>query len=372
MKPIIPILTLCLLASCTARREAVSVEPAEPYAVRYAQGYDVVKADSFTLVTLRNPWDTTQLLRRLVLVDRQLPLPASLPEGTLVRTPVANAVAYTTTQCGALDELGVISAVSGVCEPQYIAVEAIREGVASGKVANLGQSSLPDVEQIIRLHPDLIMTSPYPGGNYASVERLGIPLFECTDYMESTPLGRAEWIRLFGLLFGAEAKADSLFDATEARYLDLRRLTADVANRPTLLAEKKTGPAWYVAGGNSYMGNLYKDAGADYLWGDTPQTGSIPLSLEEVIDKAHAADVWLIKYNDSRPLTLADLEAENALYTRFDAFKNRRIYTCNSGVVPYFEEMPLHPDHVLSDLILILHPELLPGKEMRYFRLIGD
>ena len=219
---------------------------------------------------------------------------------------------------------------------------------------------------------ELVIVSPFQNSGYGPVEKLGIPIIEGADYMESLPLGRTEWIRFYGMLFGKEALADSIFRQTEKSYLDLKQLVTADMPRPTVISEKKFGASWFMPAGDSYIANMYADAGADYVFKELPGAGSTPLAFETVLDRAIHADMWLIKYNQSGDMTYGDLRAEYAPYENFDAFKNRRIYSCNTGLVPYYEEFPLHPDYLLKDLIWVFHPELLPGYSPRYYRKMQD
>lgn len=335
--------------------------------LRYAQGFTVHRFNDYTAVEIPDPWDSTRILQRYLLVDRARPVPAGLPKGTLVKVPARKVVVYTSVHAAILDQLGEIEHVAGVCEPRYMDTPAIQEGIAAGRIADLGEATAPDIEKMIELGAELIIASPFQHSSYGPVEKIGIPILEAADYMESLPLGRTEWIRLYGLLFGKEAKADSLFRATEQRYLDLKTLASGVARRPTILAEKKYGSSWFLPAGDSYMAHLYKDAGGDYLFSHLPGSGSTPFAFESVFDRAIHADLWFIKYNSASDLTYAELRTEYAPYARFDAFQARRIYGCNTGTVPYYEEFPLHPDRLLHDLIVVLHPELLPGDTTRYF-----
>ena len=149
---------------------------------------------------------------------------------------------------------------------------------------------------------------------------------------------------------------------------NLKELAKTVTNRPTVISEKKFGSSWYMPAGDSYVAHLYNDAGADYIFKDLPGAGSTPLAFETVLDKAIHANMWLIKYNQTNDMTYKDLRTEYTPYENFDAFKNRRIYTCNTGIVPYYEEFPIHPDYLLKDLVWVFHPELLPGYTPRYYR----
>ena len=339
----------------------------EAFRIEYARHYRVEHFRDYTLVDVLSPWDSLRLLRRYVLVDRERPLPVGLPEGNIVRTPLQRVVVYSAVHCGMLDELGVGDRIVGVCEPRYIDLDFIRDGVARGAIADLGEASSPDVEKVIDLAPDIIIASPFKNVGYGRIEKTAIPIMECVDYMEVTPLGRAEWMRFMALFFDRGQRADSLFRQTAAAYDSLCRMTDTVGVRPTVLSEKKYGSAWYVPGGRSYIANLYRDAGADYIWADDPSTGSVPLAFETVFEKGQGADFWLIKYNAPQELTYAELQTEYETYRHFDAFKNRNIFVCNTGKTPYYEEMPMHPDRVLGDLIEIFHPGTIPGYRLRYF-----
>ena len=357
-----------MLLSCTQQKEQKVDTASEPFEIRYARGFEVLRTKDYTQVVIRDPWDTTRYLQKYVLVPKSHSLPENLPQGTLIRTPLENVVAYASPHCGVLDELQRIRTVKGVCESRYIDIEYIRAGVKSGEIPDLGEASAPNVEQIIEISPEAIMTSPFQHVSYGRVAKTGIPLIECADYMETTPLGRAEWIRFHGLFHEKEVLADSLFSETEKRYNAIKSQAAATTTRPTMFAERKSGPGWFVPGGNSYMANFYKDAGAHYLWSDNKSAGSVSLSFEEVFDKAHEARFWLLKHNGSETLTYTMLKQDYRLYSEFDAYKNRNIFVCNSGKVPFYEEMPLHPDRLLADLVWIFHPEVMTDYSPRYFQ----
>lgn len=336
--------------------------------MRYARGITITRHADYTVVELRDPWNEGRMLQRYLLVPRSTDaLPEGMPEGTLVRTPLRRMVVYTSVHCALLDELGAAASIAGVCEARYVHVASVLRGLRDGSVADLGEATAPDVEGMIRIGADAILASPFQNAGYGPAEKIGLPIIECADYMEADPLGRAEWIRFLGLLTDREATADSLFRATEAAYLRVRALTDSVTQRPTLIVGKKYGAAWHVPNGESYMARLYRDAGADYVFRDLPGSGSTPLTFEAVIDRALHADLWLIQYNADTPMTYASLSAEYTPYARFDAFAHRHIYGCNTHNSHYYEEVPLHPDRLLAELIAIIHPELLPDHRFRYF-----
>ena len=368
MKYTLSLFIACLLVACSqAGRQQATEESLSSNTIRYAQGFTVHHFNDYTSVDVRDPWDSTRLLQRYLLVDREKPVPGNLPKGTVVQVPVQNIVVYTSVHAAVIDQLGETGRIIGVCEPRYMDTPSVQEGLKAGRIADMGEATAPNVELMIDKGAELVLVSPFQNSGYGPVEKLGIPIIEGADYMESLPLGRTEWIRFYGMLFGKEAKADSIFRATEKSYLDLKELVTADMPRPSVISEKKFGSSWFMPSGESYVANWYKDAGADYIFTDLPGAGSTPLAFETVLDRAIHADLWLIKYNQSKDMTYGDLRSEYTPYENFDAFKNRRIYACNTGVVPYYEEFPLHPDYLLKDLIWVFHPELLPDYTPRYY-----
>lgn len=359
---------LCFTLSCSVKQSSSEDQSFSSDTILYARGFTIQHFTDYTSVEVRDPWDSTRILQRYLLVDRGALMPGDLPKGTVVRTPVKNIVVYTSVHAAIIDQLGEADKVIGVCEPRYMDTPSIQEGLRVGKIADLGEATAPNIEKIIDIGAEIIIASPFQNAGYGPAEKLGIPIIEAADYMESLPLGRTEWIRFYGLLFGKEAMADSIFRETKGRYLELKELAKTVTNRPTVISEKKFGSSWYMPAGDSYVAHLYNDAGADYIFKDLPGAGSTPLAFETVLDKAIHADMWLIKYNQTNDMTYKDLRTEYTPYENFDAFKNRRIYTCNTGIVPYYEEFPIHPDYLLKDLVWVFHPELLPGYTPRYYR----
>lgn len=357
------------MVACTpSGKQTSSKEALSSDSIQYAQGFTVQRFDTYTMVEVRDPWDSPRLLQRYLLVDRTKSVPGGLPKGTIVKVPVKDIVIYTSVHAAIIDQLHETDKVIGVCEPRYMDTPAIQEGIQAGRIADLGEATSPNIEKMIEIGAELVIASPFQNSSYGPVEKIGIPIIEGADYMEAFPLGRTEWIRFYGLLFGKEEMADSIFKETEQAYLSLKDLTANIDNRPTVLSEKKFGSSWYVPSGDSYMAHLIEDAGADYMFKDLPGAGSTPLAFETVFDKAIHADIWLVKYNQSSEMTYKDLRSEYTPYENFDAFKKKRIYTCNTGAVPYYEEFPIHPEYLLKDLIWIFHPELVFGYSPRYFR----
>lgn len=373
MRYFIVLFFVSLVAACSQPGKQQSADKSHSAdTILYASGFTVQHFDEYTSVEVRDPWDSTRLLQRYLLVDRNQPVPAQLPKGTTIQVPIQKVVIYTSVHAAILDQLNETDKIIGVCEPQYMDIPAIQEGLKAGSIADLGEATAPNIEKIIDIGAEIIIVSPFQNSGYGQAEKLGIPIIEGADYMESLPLGRTEWIRFYGLLFNKEAIADSIFRSTEKEYLALMELTKSVTHRPTVIAEKKYGSSWYVPAGESYMANLFRDAGASYLFRDLPGAGSTPLAFETVLDKGIHSDLWLVKYNQTDEMTYNDLRTEYTPYENFDAFKNKQIFSCNTGLVPYYEEFPLHPDYLLKDLVWVFHPELLPDYIPRYYRKLKE
>ena len=359
---------LLVLCGCEQRHAAPGRQALAADTVRYARNLRIEYYDDYVSVRIRDPWDTLRQRQHYVLVDRNKPRPAHLPaDGTVIRVPVEKAVIYTSVHTAIAEELGALDRVAGVCEPQYITSPEVLRRIGEGHIADLGMSTSPNVEKIIDIGTEMIVASPFENSGYGSAEKLGIPIVEAADYMENHPLGRTEWVLFYGLLLGCREEAGEVFARTEQRYLELRDLAAGVAHRPTVLLERRYGNSWAVPSGGSYIGVMHADAGADYLFRNYPGAKSVHLTFESVYDRAGDADFWFLKYDTNAPMTYALLKQEYEPYANFRAWKEHRIFACNTITSTYYDDITLHPDRVLEDLIAVYHPELLPDHVQRYY-----
>ena len=310
------IFLLALLSSCGGKSKSSSVIEAEKaIPLRYAENLSLSATEDYTIARLRNPWDTTRILHTYVLVDKKKSLPADLPEGTLVRTPLSKAVVYSSVHCGLLNQIGALKSIGGVCDLKYIKLQEVQDGCRTGSIADVGNGMNPDIEKIIDLHPDAIMLSPFENsGGYGRVEKLNIPIIECADYMETSALGRAEWMRFYGLLFGKKTEADAMFASVERSYKDLQELVKPISFAPSVMCDLKTSSTWYTPGGNSTIARLYADAGANYIFREDTHSGSLPYPFEVIFEKGQQTDFWLIRYNQPIDKTYKELEKEFAPY----------------------------------------------------------
>lgn len=336
--------------------------------IRYAKGFTIERFDSFTQIVVRSPWDRTKTLETYILVDRNKPLPSNLPLGTVVKVPIKKVALCSAVHAGMWDLLGHANNINAVCEPEYMRFPIIQKALAEGTIIDLGMHTSINTEKLMAAAPDILVVSPFENSADDRFKNVGIVVVKDASYMESSPLGRSEWIKFEGAFAGERVKADQIFGDIEKRYLNLCKKVEGTKLRPTVFTEKKYGDSWYVSGGNSYIGQFLKDAGANYLWDNLDNTGSIPLAFENVYAKAVNAQFWLIKYNNPRTdLTYDELKAEYELYGNFKAFKNKNIFGMNSAKTPFYEQGTMEPDLVLADLVSIFHPEIMKEYKPRYY-----
>lgn len=370
--------------------------------MKYAQLLTIVKHGGeyaehdgkYAEVTIANPWKEGTLLHRYILVPKgeegnktvaRLAMQRSAGARCVtdtVRTPVENSAVFTSPHCQLLYELGCGQAIRGVCDLNYINIPDVKKRAASAgnhgfssAIADCGSSMASDIERIIALKPEAILVSPFENsGGYGKLDKLHIPLIEVADYMETSPLGRAEWMKFYGMLFEKsdaknskteissskagifQSKADSLFAKIEKEYLNLKAAAKKLPAGLSVLTERKTGSVWYVPGGQSTIGILLKDANARYIFSDDQHSGSLAMSPEQILAKAKNIDVWAFKYFGGKPLSRSQLLHEYAGYKSLAAFGSSRIYQVDTSREPYFEITSFHPEVLLREFILLSHP----------------
>lgn len=355
------------LFSCAGRTDADEVcIVGDTLDVRHASFLQITECEEYTVADIRNPWNDG-LMQRYLLVPRNAPVPHRLPHGTLLRTPLEKVLLFSTLHTELLAEIGCVDAIAGICDAEYITRPEVCEKLNSGSIADCGSSVNVNQERIVQLSPDAAWVLPFENGGYGVIEKLHLPLVECADYMETSPLGCAEWIRFYGRLMGRGSLADSLFLLVERNYMSLRDSLLLCPERPSLLCELKSSSAWYVPAGGSTMGRLYSDAAADYLFADNKTSGSVPLAFETILEKGRNASFWLIKYGATKDKTYKSLQQEFDGYKYFKPFVERNIYACNVSKKRFYEETPFRPDILLRELAAIFHPALFPDYQLRYY-----
>lgn len=365
-------IVVAFLASCRGSHASSSAEEGnKAVPLKYAENLTIKEFPDYTEVTVRNPWDTLKILQKYILVERDSAMPKNLPQGTLVKIPLTNALVYSTVHNSLISELGAMNAIGGICNSKYVNDKELKARLASGKIVDCGVSLSPDLEKIIKLNPQVIMLSPFENNDkYAKVGELGIPIIECADYMETSALGRAEWVRFYGLLFGKQDVADKMFADTESNYLKLKEMITGLAIKPKVIIDQRYGQVWNVPGGVSTMGRLIEDAGGINPFAYYKQSGSVPLAPEKVLAEAHDADIWFVRYNQEKEKTMKELGNDAPVNSQFKAYKNRRVYGCNTRYIDFYEETPFHPDRLLEDMISAMHPELSNHTTHHYYHLM--
>lgn len=364
---LLPLLLCSSLFSCK-KQVSPSLSSSDSLIFSHASLLHIARTDSYAIAVVRDAWNPQRTLHRYLLLPHNAPVPSHISEATIVRVPLQRVVAFSSIHAALFAELNKSEVLCGVCDVPYLYHKELREHIANGSLTDMGAAISPNIEGLVAAKPDALFVSPFENAGHGQIARLGIPIIECADYMETSPLGRAEWMRFYGLLLGCEDKADSLFAKVEKEYTALSKIGKSQHIKPKLLCDTKSGSAWYMPGGNSTLGHIFADAGADYLFADRKESGSICLSFEHVYQQAREADIWLIKYGAKQPLTYTSLSADFKSYEAFKPWKSRSIYACNTFHTPYYEETPFHPERLLRDLIHIFHPQLLPNYEPKYYQ----
>ncbi len=340
--------------------------------VTYAKGFSIQEYDNFSLLTIHQPWANAKQNFSYILHKEEIQLPDSLKQYPTIQIPIKEIVCTSTTHLPALEVLDLLGTLKGFAGLNYVSSNKVVELISEGKIKEVGENENLNVETIIDLQPNVIIAFAMDSENKAlqTIKNAGIPVIYNGDWTENNPLGKTEWIKLFGLLFDKKKEAFDFFDKVVDDYNATLKLVKNVKRKPTVLSGVMYSDVWYLPEGNSWAAVYFHNAQSDYLWKDTKGTGSLALSFEKVFEKAQDAEFWI---NPGHYETLNDLEKANPHYKQFSAFKNKKIYSMaltkgvNGGTV-FYELGPLRPDVVLKDLIKIFHPELLPNYQPFFYK----
>lgn len=390
-------LVVLLVVACQGGKTA-SGEGGDTLQMKYAELLTIVKHNdgAYTEAIIENPWKKGTTLHKYILVPKgnegdetvarlkdDIRENSALQMGKacdIVRTPLESNVVFTAPHCQLMYELGCKNAITGVCDKDYINIPDIKERVklSDGKastsdtdkvIIDCGSSMQPDIERIIALKPEGLFISPFENsGGYGKLDKLHIPIIETADYMETSPLGRAEWMKFYGLLFKSEERSDSLFSSIEKEYMTLKAEAAKLPQGLSILTERKMGSVWYVPGGKSTMGILLKDANAKYIFADDTHSGSLAYGPERILSKGTQIDVWAFKYFGGKALSKSDLLAEYEGYKALKTFNQNCIYQVDTSTQPYFELTSFHPEILLREFIILAHPKATQFGKLRFYQ----
>jgi len=345
------------------------------FGFKYAKGFSIFEHSDYKVLTIKDPWPKAEKAYKYALVHQDMLAKITLNSDEfdgIITIPIQNIVVTSTTHIPALELLKVEQTLVGFPGTDYVSSEKTRARVDNNDIRELGKNEGINTEVLLELKPDVVVGFGIDGNNktFETIKKSGVPIIYNGDWVEDSPLAKAEWIKFFGVLYNKEKEADSIFNQIESDYLEAKKIASQVKNRPSILSGAMHKDVWYLPNGTSPEAQILNDANVNYLWSETSGSGSLALSFESVFEKAKDADLWL---SPSYYSSFEALEKANEHYTKFDTFKNKNIYTFanttgETGGVLYYELGTARPDLVLKDIIKISHPELLKNYKPYFFK----
>lgn len=340
----------------------------------YAKGFQIDRYKDFKILSVFNPWQHAKgVVYKYILTKDLNTIPDSLKKYDIIVTPVKRVVCLSTTHLAFIKELNEMDAVCGVSAPEYIYDSLTLQKVAKGQIRNVGYDQALDIETVISMKPDFVMAygvGSESSGQFQRLKQLGIKVVFNAEYLERTPLGKAEWINFVGAFFDKEDTASLYFRKTASNYEALLKSASSVSKKPMVLCGLPWKGVWYVPGGKSYASNFIYDAGGDYLWKEDTGSESLPLSLETVMERSNMADFWI---NPGSVSNSTEIIAIDPRMKNIRSLQTKRIFNFNLRQSPgggndFWESGVVHPDWILKDLIAIFHPELVPNHTFVYYQ----
>lgn len=367
-----PILVGFLIVSCKQEQKSTAeFSSRKEVEISHAEGFEITNYPDFSIITVTEAFPDSDKTYHYALVNEGKKLPDSIKADAVVTIPVKSIVVTSTTHIPSLEMLGVENTLKGFPNLDYISSEKTRELIDAGKIKDLGQNESINTETTINLDPNVVVSFGVEGENkaLASLGRAGIPVVYNGDWVEPSPLGKAEWIKFFAAFYDKQEMADSIFNSIVANYDEIKQKVTKTSEKPTVLSGAMFKDVWYMPRGNSWAAQLITDAHGDYLYKETSGTGSLSLSLEEVLDTAQQADFWIAPNAFE---SYSALENANAVYSKFRAFQEQKVYGFGAkkgatGGMLYYEIAPNRPDWALNDIANILHPGLFPDYKPHFY-----
>ena len=363
-----------IFAGCNTKKSETTNNklPKETIEIKYAKGFDIQYFNNTKKLIVKSPYQNAKVQFEYVLAHNKNTINSKYPKGTLITTPIEKIVVTSTTHIPMLELLGVEKTLVGFPHTKYISSPRTRQLIDSNKVKEIGMKASLNTEILIDIQPDVVIGFSMSKTNKSLqlIEKSGIPVILNGDWLEETPLGRAEWIKFFGALYNREKEADSIFTIIENNYNNAKALALKATNRPTILSGAvMSKDIWNLPAGESFVAQFLIDANTNYLWKNTKGKGSLSLSFESVFDKGKNADIWIAPGYFTKK---SQMIGNNKLYKKFTSFKNDKLYTFGTkkgktGGVIYFELGPTRPDLVLKDIINIAHPSLFKEYTPTFF-----
>ena len=363
---------LLLLTSCKQTSNENNTSQTKIKKPEYAKGFLVEDYKTYKVLYILQPYTDKKDTLRYILAKERSQIPKELQKLPFIKTPIQRIVTTSTTHLALLEALEGLDVLVGANSLDYVFSSKIQQKIIKNNVIKLADQTV-EVEKILVLKPDLVMVSGMESSrmpNYEKIINAGIPVFINSEWLEQNPLGKAEWIKIMGLLLGKEEQADEFFKNVAGKYLRIKEQASKVQNKKSIAAGVPYKDTWYVPAGESFGSVFLKDAGAQYIFSDTKGTASLQMTKEAVFDKFADADVWL---NAEPPMQIGNTFFCD--YQKFKSVKTKQIYDrqnrlSNNGGNDYWESGVIHPEWVLSDLVKILYPEILPQEPLHYYRKI--
>lgn len=334
--------------------------------IKYAKGFDIQHFNNYTKLIIKAPYQNSTETFEFVLTSNK-----SNSDLNTIQIPVNSIVVTSTTHIPFLELLQAENKLVGFPNTNFISSEKTRKLINQNLVKELGHPENLNTETLLELNPDVVVGFSIGSNNkiFNTIEKLGIPVVFNGDWLEETPLGRAEWIKFFGALFDKQKKADSIFNVIEKNYLGAKQIAKKSKNKPSIVSGGLYKDVWYLPAGESFEAAFLTDANTNYLWSNSKGKGSLALNVENVFLKGKDAQIWI---SPSFHYSLHNIKDTNAIYSKFKAFQTGSIYSYfnrkgETGGILYFELSPTRPDLVLKDIIKIAHPELLPEYQFTFY-----
>jgi iron complex transport system substrate-binding protein len=349
-----------------------SQQPDSVYTPSYAKGFSIAYFDDLKLVHIADPWDSTAVGDYVLVGDEQTADRYKNSEIPFVEYPVKSWGAFSSTQVVFAEKIGELKSLKCVAEPHYISNTFVQQQLQKGHIRDVGLASAADVEVLLASAPQFVFVSPFKDNRYGTLKEAGLLLINDCGYLETTPLGRAEWMVFFGAFFDQEEKAAGLFSEIASSYNSIRKEVENSSSTPSVLTGTLFNDVWYIPSGDSYMAAYFKDAGTKYAYGDKPGTGSLALDFETVFNDFRKSDYWLITVNHDGRFTKEDFLQMDDRYGDFEAFQGNQVVFSNTAYSMFFERGIVEPDVVLKDLVACFHPEIYPDYELVYFEFLNE
>ncbi len=344
----------------------------EVLSIENAKGFSITKFNGYSILKVKTPWPGAENELVYLLKEQGTGVPEDIHYDQVIEVPIKKVIVTSTTHIPALEALETENSLVGFPGLNYISSTKTRARIANQQISELGQNEDLNTEVLIELSPDAVIGFSINASNksYETVQKTGIPVIYNGDWTEQTPLGKAEWIKFFGVLYGKENKAEKIFNQIKYEYLSAKELAKNADYSPKVISGSMYNDKWYMPYGNSWQARFIKDANGRYLYADTQGDGSLSLAFESVLEKAEDAEIWV---SSGQFTSYEQLFNESSHYHRFKAVKNKNVYSVSltqgeTGGILFYELGPQRPDLILKDLVSIFHPELEIDHEPVFYK----